>query len=156
MLHAGSGISEIGIHLDSGGHRVLYVAELAGTITVLHCFQKKAAQTSAADATLARRRFHDLKPVSPRGYDNIWDAIESSREAAASMTLRSQLLTKLRDITEARALSQPLAAKFLGTTQTRIAEVQQGRIDLFSIDALITMLITAGCQVGMTVTPGRA
>jgi predicted XRE-type DNA-binding protein len=152
MLHAGGEISEIGIHLDSGGHRVLYVAEMTGTINVLHCFQKKSAQTSAADATLARRRFHDLKPVSPRGSASVWDAIESSREAAASMTLRAQLLTRLREITEARTLSQPLAAKFLGTTQTRIAEIQQGRIDLFSIDALIAMLITAGCQVDITVT----
>ncbi len=45
----------------SGAFRAIYVARFAGTIYVLHCFQKKTAKTGRNDIDLARRRYNDLR-----------------------------------------------------------------------------------------------
>ena len=39
------------------------------------------------------------------------------------------------------------AAKILGVTQPRVSELMRGKIDLFGIDSLVTMLAAAGLQV---------
>jgi len=40
---------------------VIYVAKFNDAIYVLHCFQKKTAQTSKPDIDLAEKRYRDLK-----------------------------------------------------------------------------------------------
>ena len=57
----GPGVTEIRIHDESGAFRIIYVAKFGDAIYVLHCFQKKAAQTSKADIDLAKKRYRDLK-----------------------------------------------------------------------------------------------
>lgn len=60
MNSIGSGVNEIRIREMSGAFRLIYVAKLADAIYVLHCFQKKLEQTSAADIRLAKKRFNEL------------------------------------------------------------------------------------------------
>ena len=49
----------------SGIFRVIYLAKLADAVYVLHCFQKKAQETSQKDIKLARKRFKDLIKEQP-------------------------------------------------------------------------------------------
>lgn len=56
----GAGVKEIRIWDDSGTFRVIYLAKLAGAVYVLHCFQKKAQETSQNDINVARKRFRKL------------------------------------------------------------------------------------------------
>ena len=56
----GRGVREFRIQEASGAFRVMYLAERAEALYVLHCFQKKTEQTSQHDVELARRRFKAL------------------------------------------------------------------------------------------------
>lgn len=57
----GPGVKEIRIRDEAGAFRVIYVARFNDAIYVLHCFQKKTAQTSKRDIDLAAKRYRDLK-----------------------------------------------------------------------------------------------
>ncbi len=61
MQTVGDGAREIRVRDSAGTFRAIYVAKFAGTIYVLHCFQKKSAKTSRTDIDLARRRYNDLR-----------------------------------------------------------------------------------------------
>jgi phage-related protein len=56
----GQGVREIRLRDAAGVFRVLYVAQFADAIYVLHCFQKKTRKTSQADINLAAQRYGDL------------------------------------------------------------------------------------------------
>ena len=84
-------------------------------------------------------------------FDSVWDAIEDTPAEAAHMRLRSQLMIALRDHIERSGLSQTQAAQVLGVTQPRVSDLMRGKIDLFAIDSLVTMLSAAGLQVEIRV-----
>lgn len=60
MSTIGTGVREIRIRDEAGAFRVIYLAKLADAVYVLHCFQKKAQETSEKDIKLARSRFKEL------------------------------------------------------------------------------------------------
>ena len=60
MPPIGAGVCEIRIQDAAGAFRVIYVAKFAGSIYVLHCFQKKTQKTSKTDIDLAESRYRDL------------------------------------------------------------------------------------------------
>lgn len=57
MPLVGPGVVEIRIRGPAGAFRVLYVASIGDEVFVLHCFQKKSAQTSRRDIALASARY---------------------------------------------------------------------------------------------------
>ena len=56
MLNVGKGVYEIRVHA-LGEWRVLYVAQHADAVYVLHAFQKKTAKTAKPDIKTAIRRW---------------------------------------------------------------------------------------------------
>ena len=84
-------------------------------------------------------------------FDSVWDAIEDTPAEAAHMRLRSQLMIALRDHIERSGLSQTQAARVLGVTQPRVSDLMRGKIELFGIDTLVTMLSAAGLKVELHV-----
>ena len=60
MTSIGPGVTELRIWDEAGTFRVVYVAKLAETVFVLHCFQKKTQQTAKRDINLAKKRLEDL------------------------------------------------------------------------------------------------
>jgi phage-related protein len=65
MRSVGPGVREIRICDEADAFRVIYLAKLADAVYVLHCFQKKAGQTSDRDIELARRRYKELMRTQP-------------------------------------------------------------------------------------------
>lgn len=61
MNTVGQGVREIRIRDAVGAFRIIYVAKLADTVYVLHCFQKKTAKTGKPDLDLAAKRYRDLR-----------------------------------------------------------------------------------------------
>jgi phage-related protein len=59
MRSIGSGVKEIRIHV-LGEWRVIYLANLADGIYVLHAFQKKGQKTNKNDIELARKRLKEI------------------------------------------------------------------------------------------------
>jgi predicted XRE-type DNA-binding protein len=80
-------------------------------------------------------------------FDSVWDAIEDTTASAENMKLRSSLMLSLKDHIKAAAWTQTEAAEKLGVTQPRISDLVRGKIDLFSLDALVTMLSAAGLKL---------
>lgn len=60
MARIGKGVQEIRIRDETGAFRVIYVAKLAHSIHVLHCFHKKTEKTNRHDIDLATTRYGEL------------------------------------------------------------------------------------------------
>jgi predicted XRE-type DNA-binding protein len=85
-------------------------------------------------------------------YESVWDALEESAEAAANMRVRADLMIAVQRYVSENALTQLQAAKRLGITQPRLNDLLRGKIDKFSVDALVNMLTKAGKQVSVKVS----
>ncbi len=82
-----------------------------------------------------------------KSYDSVWDAIEASPEAAASMEARSTIMMAVEKIVRSWELPQHAAARKLGITQPRLNDLLRGKIDKFSLDALFDLCTHAGLKV---------
>ena len=60
MTTVGTGVKEIRVKDVAGVFRTVYLATRQEAVYVLHCFQKKAQQTTQRDIELARRRLRDI------------------------------------------------------------------------------------------------
>lgn len=89
--------------------------------------------------------------MTEQRFSNIWDALEDTPEAAENMKLRSSLLMALQEHLTAVDITQTQAAELFGVTQPRVSDLMRGKIDRFSLDALVKMATTAGLQVEMRV-----
>ena len=83
---------------------------------------------------------------------NVFVDIGFSKVEAFHLELRSCLMDSLEEVIKKRGLSQREAAKLLGVTQPRISNLVKGRLDLFSLDMLVTMLARAGVRVNLRVS----
>jgi predicted XRE-type DNA-binding protein len=68
---------------------------------------------------------------------------------AEHLRVRSRLMMAIEQLIEARGLTQTRAARLFGVSQPRVSDLVRGRIELFSIDALVEMLGRAG--IGLTI-----
>ncbi len=89
-------------------------------------------------------------------FTSVWDAIEDTPQAAASMKARSTLLMELANVIEKRGLTQSEAAEMFGVTQPRISDLMRGKINLFSLDMLMNMASTAGMSPVVKVSKPKA
>ena len=81
-------------------------------------------------------------------FSNVWDAIEPTPAAAASMKARARMMMAIRETVEAWGGTQATAAaKRLGLTQPRMNDLLRGRIAKFSLDALLDIAARAGLTV---------
>jgi predicted XRE-type DNA-binding protein len=84
---------------------------------------------------------------------NVFVDLGFSPEEAENLKVRSALMGSIRRIIESQELKQAEAARLFGVTQPRISDLVRGKIELFSIDALVNMLAHAGHHVEVTVEP---
>lgn len=87
--------------------------------------------------------------MSSQKFVSVWNAIEDTPEEAENMKLRSGLMMALREHLGRASLTQSQAAKLFGVTQPRISELMRGKINVFSLNALVNMAVAAGLHVEM-------
>jgi predicted XRE-type DNA-binding protein len=80
-------------------------------------------------------------------YASVWDAIEPSRADAANMKARAETMIAIRETVAGWRVTQAAAAKRLGLTQPRMNDLLRGRINKFSLDALVNVAMRAGLAV---------
>ncbi|EMQ2088418.1 XRE family transcriptional regulator [Salmonella enterica subsp. enterica] len=80
-------------------------------------------------------------------FDSVFDAISDTPEQAENMKIRAQLMAVLNRWIETQGFSQSEAAAVLGVTQPRISELARGKIQIFSVDKLISMMAHAGLHI---------
>ena len=91
-----------------------------------------------------------------KGKGNVFADIGYSEHEAQNLLLRSDLMMKIEDFVEKSNLTQTEAARRLGITQPRLNDLMKGKIEKFSLDALVNMLARAGMQVRLTVKKAAA
>lgn len=74
-------------------------------------------------------------------------------EDADDLLVKADLAGRISDVLEERALTQAQAAEILGVTQPRVSDLLRGRLDLFSIEALIRFLNALDRDVELVVRP---
>jgi predicted XRE-type DNA-binding protein len=89
--------------------------------------------------------------MTAKRYESAWDALEDTPGAAENMRIRSVLMSELVAHITGGGMTQGEAATLFGVTQPRISDLTRGKIDLFSIDALVNMLTAAGLHVDLRV-----
>ena len=89
--------------------------------------------------------------MSNERFASVWDAIEDTPEEAENMKLRSSLMLALKNHLLRNNISQAEAARLFGVTQPRISDLMRGKINLFSLDALVNMAAAAGLHLEIRV-----
>ena len=82
---------------------------------------------------------------------NVFRDLGFGAEEVANLKLRAMLMVKLEKCIHEKHLTQKSAAERLSVTQPRISDLMRGKIELFSVDTLITMLTHAGLKVDVRV-----
>jgi len=89
-------------------------------------------------------------------FASVWDAVEKTPGDAAVMKARSGLMIAIQETVAGWKLTQAEAAKRLGVTQPRMNDLLRGRIDKFSLDALMILATGAGLTVEWRVAKAAA
>ncbi|GLO06578.1 MULTISPECIES: helix-turn-helix domain-containing protein [Pseudomonas] len=82
---------------------------------------------------------------------SVWDALVDSPEEAVNLRLRSQLMRVLTKTVKSWDLPQKDAARQLHVTQPRLSELLNGKIDKFSLDALVILSANADLEIDFVV-----
>ncbi|HKM73536.1 MAG TPA: XRE family transcriptional regulator [Stellaceae bacterium] len=68
------------------------------------------------------------------------------------MRLRSDLMIAVQEAVTGSGVTQAGAAKRLSVTQPRLNDLVRGRVDKFSLDALVELAARAGLALRMEIT----
>lgn len=83
-------------------------------------------------------------------FENVWDALEDDPVERENLKVKSHLMFLVGQYIKENKLIQARAARLMGVNQPRISDLVRGKIDLFTIDALVNMLARAGLKVEIT------
>ena len=87
-----------------------------------------------------------------RGSDNVFRDLGFPEDEARNLALRSEIMIRIEEFVEQSGLTQARAAARLGLTQPRLNALLKGKIDQFSLDALVNAATRAGLHVELRVT----
>ena len=88
-----------------------------------------------------------------RGSGNVFEDVGFPKAEAAHLLIRTDLMLQIERALKARGLTQAKAAKLLKVSQPRVSDLMRGRIELFSIDALVEMLARLDFTVTLRTKP---
>jgi predicted XRE-type DNA-binding protein len=91
-----------------------------------------------------------------KGSSNIFEDLGFDVQQSQNLLLRSQTMIALAHWYQASGLTQAAAAKTLGVTQPRFNQLLKGKIDIFSLDALVNMATNAGMRVALNIRPAMS
>lgn len=92
-----------------------------------------------------------MNPDAPQGFDSVWDALESNPREAENLRLRSELMIGISEVVRTRGWTQMVAARHCGIAQPRLNDLLRGKIERFSLDALVNIAAALGLRVRMTI-----
>ena len=85
--------------------------------------------------------------MSDETFDNVFDALTDTQAEAANMTARADLLLAIRERVRAWNVPQEQAAARLGLTRPRLNDLLRGKLEKFSLDALVNIAAAAGFRL---------
>jgi predicted XRE-type DNA-binding protein len=82
---------------------------------------------------------------------NVFADLGFDEQEAANLKLRSQLMIEVEKDLMEKKLTQQAAAELLGISQPRVSDLKRGKVDKFTIDALVNFLTRLGHDVSVRV-----
>ena len=89
--------------------------------------------------------------MTKRRFGSVWDAIEDTPAEAENMRVRAKLTNEIIALIEKQKWTQAQAAARLSVTQPRVSDLMRGKIEQFSLDALVNMLAAVGRRVELKI-----
>ena len=86
-----------------------------------------------------------------RSSGNVFLDLGFPPDQAAHLLLRSELMIEAEKLIKRRQLTQTAAARLFGVSQPRVSDLVRGRIERFSLDALVELLTRGGATVELVV-----
>jgi predicted XRE-type DNA-binding protein len=80
-------------------------------------------------------------------FDSVFDALADTPAEAANLTARADLLLGIRERVKSWEISQDQAAKRLGLTRPHLNDLLRGKLDKFSLNALVNIATAAGFKL---------
>jgi len=96
----------------------------------------------------------DSKMLKSSG--NIFSDLGFDEVEASSLHIRSLLMLEIEHYIKRQGITQFEAARQLGITASSVDELLNGKLSLFTIDALVNMLARVGSHVEVVVVPPQA
>ncbi|MBT2339070.1 MULTISPECIES: helix-turn-helix domain-containing protein [Pseudomonas] len=87
---------------------------------------------------------------------SVWEALVDTPEEAENLRVRSQVMRAIVQAVKAWDVSQAEAARRLHVTQPRLNDLLKGKVDKFSLDALVNLLAGADLEIEISVTAKAA
>jgi predicted XRE-type DNA-binding protein len=89
-------------------------------------------------------------------YDSVFDALADTPGEAANMTARADLLLAIRERVRAWKVTQEEASARLGLTRPRLNDLMRGKLEKFSLDALVNVAAAAGFKLHIELEDTKA
>jgi predicted XRE-type DNA-binding protein len=134
-------------------------AIVAAAVEVLHRARSRPSATDLKGGRLARckafrgpdamYRFGYTALMKTEVYENVWEALCDTRGEVANLTLRSTLMSAVQNRMRDWKVTEGEAAKRLGLTRPRLDELMGGKLEKFSLDALVNIATAAGFKLGI-------
>lgn len=83
-------------------------------------------------------------------FTSIFDAISDTPAEAANLTMRAEIMRHIASTVAQNGWTQTEAAKHCGITQPRMNDLLNGKIDKFSLDALVKINAQLGHSIALT------
>jgi predicted XRE-type DNA-binding protein len=90
-----------------------------------------------------------MKEKIVKSSGNVFLDLGYSKEEAAILMMRSELMVGLRKFIEGKKLTQSEAAKLFGISQSRVSDLARGVWEKFNLEMLILLSYRAGIQVSL-------
>lgn len=78
---------------------------------------------------------------------NVFSDLGFSPEESALLTMRAELMVRIRESINQQGWTQAEASERLGIGQSRVSDLMRGKRDKFSLDMLVTLATRAGRKV---------
>jgi len=89
-------------------------------------------------------------------FDSVFDALADTPAESANMTVRADLLLAIRERVKTWGITQEDAAGRLGLTRPRLNDLMRGKLDKFSLDALVNIAAAAGFKLHIALVEAKA
>ena len=89
-------------------------------------------------------------------FDNVFEALGETPAEAANLAARADLMISIRDRVKTWDVPQEQAAARLGLTRPRLNDLLRGKLDKFSLDALVNIASAAGFTLHIQLVDSQA
>ena len=92
-----------------------------------------------------------MKEKITKSSGNVFADLGFSPEESALLSMRAELMAKLRETIIQHGWTQIEAASVLGISQSRVSDLVRGKYEKFSLDMLISLNTRAGKKVTLAI-----